>query len=274
MIGPVGTFIDDIFGGGRSREGMLERMEQTFSVLEKAGFTLRKDKCEMFLTKIEVLGHIISGEGITKDERKVEAIRKVETPQNVKQVQSFCGMVNYYAKFLPRLADLLHPLHCLLKKGVPFTWTKECESAFEKIKEEMTKDITLAHYDPADPLTLVTDASDHAIASVLMTNQKGVERPIAYWARSLLSSERNYSVIDKEALAIVNSCKHFSKYLLGRKFNLKTDQKPLLRIFGDKDGIPQTASARLIRWAVYMSGFDYEISHVGQIKTWRIRYRD
>lgn len=106
------------------------------------------------------------------------------------------------------------------------------------------------------------DASDHGISAVLIRVRDGKERPISFWGRSLNSAEENYSVVDKEALAVVEGCKRYRKYLLGRKFLLRTDQRSLLRIFGEKQGIPIMASKRLTRWAIFLSGFDYEIRHV------------
>lgn len=88
---------------------------------------------------IGVLGHRLTGEGILKDMSKVKAMLEMKSPTNVELIQTFCGMVNYYAGFMPRLADILRPIHALLKKGVKFLWTRECECAFGKIKSEIAK---------------------------------------------------------------------------------------------------------------------------------------
>lgn len=258
----VGVFVDDIVGGGRTAEECKETTIAVFEILQKSGFTLKRKKLKLFKRKLEVLGHVIDSNGVAKNEGKVKAIRDVKPPVNVKEVQSFCGMVNYYAKFMPALSETLEPIHKLCRKEEKFDWNEKCQSAFEKIKKEMCNDLILAHYNPENPLILVTDASEHSIAAVLLTVVKDIERPIAFWARSLDDTQRNYSVVDKEALAVVKSCKKFSKLLLGRKFVLKTDQRSLLRIFGEKCEIPATASSRLQRWAIYLSGYDYEIKHV------------
>ena len=85
------------------------------------------------------------------------------------------------------------------------------------------------------------------------------ERPIAFASRSLTKSERNYSQLDKEALALVFSVKKFHDYLYRRKFTLLTDHKPLLSILGSKQGVPPLAAARLQRWAVVLSAYTYDI---------------
>ena len=84
----------------------------------------------------------------------------------------------------------------------------------------------------------------------------GVERPVAFASRSLSSSERNYSQIDKEALALVYGVKKFQAYLYGRKFTLVTDHKPLTSIFGPRKGVP---AARLQRWSLLLSAYNYDI---------------
>ena len=87
------------------------------------------------------------------------------------------------------------------------------------------------------------------------------ERPIAYASRSLTETEKHYSQIDKEALALVWGVKKFHTYIFARQFTLRTDHKPLTAIFSPTKAIPATTAARLQRYALFLSGFDYEIEH-------------
>ena len=89
----------------------------------------------------------------------------------------------------------------------------------------------------------------------------GEERPIAFASRTLNSAERNYSQIDKEALAIVWGVKKFHLYLYGRHFTLITDHRPLLSIFSPSKGVNSTTAARLQRYALFLAGHDYDISY-------------
>ena len=98
---------------------------------------------------------MITGEGIAKDQDKVATMLSIQPPTTVKQVQAFNGLVTYYSKFLPRLADMMHPFYALLKKGVHFEWNEQRQLAFEKIKRIIADDLVLAHYNPQDPLILI-----------------------------------------------------------------------------------------------------------------------
>lgn len=118
-------------------------------------------------------------------------------------------------------------------------------------------------YDTRLPLKLTVDASPYGIGAVLSHVIDGnKERPIAFASRVLSKPELNYSQLDKEALAIVFGVKSFHQFVYGRHFVLETDHKPLIFIFGDKKGLPQMAAARVQRWSVFLSGYDFEIRHI------------
>lgn len=90
----------------------------------------------------------------------------------------------------------------------------------------------------------------------------GSEKPIGYASRSLNSSELKYSVIDKEATAIMFGIKKWNQYFFCNKFTLVTDHKPLISIFGPKKGLPANAASRLQRYAVYLASYEFKIEYV------------
>jgi hypothetical protein len=98
-----------------------------------------------------------------------------------------------------------------------------------------------------------------AVLSHKMHN--GDERPIAYASRSLNAADTNYSQIDKEALGIVWGIKRFNWDLYGRHFSLVTDHQPLVTIFNPQKGNSTTLLARLLRYAVFLSGYNYTIKY-------------
>lgn len=169
-------------------------------------------------------------------------------------------MTTYYSCFIPDLSTLTAPLRQLLKTNTRFNWTPQCGKTFKRLKEEIVSDRVLMPYNPELPLRLACDASSKGVSGILTHVVNGEERPIAFAFRSLTSAERNYSQLDREALAIIYSVDHFYQYLFDRHFQLITDNQPLTRIFHHHADIPKMTSARLQRYAAFLSGFDYEIS--------------
>ncbi len=124
----------------------------------------------------------------------------------------------------------------------------------------MTSSQILAHFDQSLPIKLAADASAYGVGAVISHVQPdGSEKPIAFASRTLSPSEQNYAQIEKEDLALVFGVKRFHQYLYGCKFTLVTDHKPLMAILGPKKGIPSLAAARLQRWAVLLSAYQYQI---------------
>ena len=208
------------------------------------------------------MGCIISAEGIHPTEEKIETIKKEPRPENVTQLRSFLGMVNYHGKFILNLSAILHHLNRLLQKGQEFKWTPECENAFQMAKNSRSSTNVLVHYDPKLPLILECDASSYGIGAVISHQfPDGVERPIAYASRSLNNAEKNYSQIEKKGLAIIFGLSKFYMYLHARKLILCTDHKPLLKIFAPDSATPVLAAARLQRWSLLLASYHYEIRY-------------
>ncbi|KAG8195641.1 hypothetical protein JTE90_004977 [Oedothorax gibbosus] len=172
------------------------------------------------------------------------------------------GLLNFYGSFLKRRSDILEPLHKLLQKDVPWEWTAEHEEAYKASKGLLTTDDLLVHYDEKLPLILTSDASSYGLGSVLShLLPNGKEAPVAYYSRTMTKTERNYSQTDKEALAILAGVKKFHSYLLGRRFRIVTDHRPLLGIFNSTKPIPQMISPRVLRWSLSLQAYDYELEY-------------
>lgn len=163
----TGCFIDDIIVTGRTTEEHLDTLNQVLQRLEEYGLKASKEKCKFMQDHVEYCGHLISGEGLHQSPKKVEAIADMPPPENVTQLRSFLGMVQYYAKFLPNLAMCLEPLHMLLKKEAKWTWGKEQSRVFRKIKDMILADKVLTHYDPSLPIVLACDSSSYGLGAVL-----------------------------------------------------------------------------------------------------------
>ena len=250
-------YIDDILITGTSEEEHLERLEEVLKRLKAHGLRVKRNKCQFFLKSVTYLGHQVDANGIHTMPSKVEAIVQAPQPENQQQLRSFLGLLNYSSKFIPNLATLLHPLNHLLRQDVKWRWTAECTRAFQ---EALVSSSVLAHYDPKLPMKMAADASAYGIGAVIShVYSDGSERPVAFASRTLSPSERNYAQLEKEALALVYGVQHFHQFLYGRRFTLVTDHKPLTTILNPRKGIPSLAAARLQRWAIILSAYQYEI---------------
>lgn len=129
------------------------------SRLERYGLRVKLSKCQFMQGSVEYLGHRIDKEGLHPTEEKVAAIVNAPKPNNVTELRSFLGLLNYYGRFLLNLSSRLQPLHNLLKQKQPWSWTAACETAFEEAKQLLLGSTVLVHYDGNRPLKLACDAS-------------------------------------------------------------------------------------------------------------------
>ena len=125
------------------------------------------------------------------------------------------------------------------------------------LKDQLSSDQVLAHYDTTLSVSLACDASQYGVGAVIShLIPDGTEHPIAYGSRTLTKAEKNYAQIEREAAAIIFGIKKFHPYIYGRKFTLITDHKPLTTIFSLKFSL---AAARLQGWAIILSAYQYEV---------------
>lgn len=258
----VQCYLDDILVTGKDDADHLHNLDMTLQRLREYGLKVRKEKCAFFQASLEYLGHVIDEAGLHKNPSKTKAIVEAPAPQNVNQLRSYLGLLNYYGRFIPNLSTLLKPLHGLLVQGRKWEWSEACQRAFASSKKALLNSEVLTHFDPALPLQLACDASPYGVGAVVShIMPDGTDKPIAFASKTLNKAECNYAQIEREALSIVFGIRKFHQYLFGRKFTLLTDHKPLTALLGPHTGIPPLAASRMQRWALLLSGHDYDIKY-------------
>ena len=256
-------YIDDILVTGRTREEHTANLRAVLQRIREHGLRLKKSKCQFFTKEMEFLGHNISPEGVKPTKSRVKGILEAPAPTNKQELQSFLGMLTYNAKFLPNMLHTLHPLNQLLRKNTPWVWKTKQHKAFEAAKCLLSQDTALAHYDVKRALKLYCDASSYGLGACLVhVMNDNSEKPVAYASRTLTKSEMAYAQIEREGLALVFGVRRFHQYLYGRSFVLVTDHRPLCKIFSSKESIPTMAAARMQRWALTLSAYQYTIEHI------------
>ena len=253
----VVVYLDDITVYADSITGLLEAQEQVFGRLRLHNLSLNLSKCRFMVSSAIILGRTICNGQVSADPRQLDAVKKFPIPRDVSQIRRFLGLANQYRKYIVDYASIVAPINDLLKKNAPFVWADAQNRAFSKILDTITSDpcLTLPKFDR--PFLLTTDASGTSIAAELaQQDDKGLAHPIAFFSRSLNKHEVNYSVTEKEGLAVVSAVKHFSSYLTGSPVMLFTDHSALTSLISSKN-----LAGRLARWALILQEYDLTIKH-------------
>ena len=250
-------YLDDIIVFSSSFKEHLLRLTRIFQALRNAGLQLKPSKCCFAYNEVWYLGHVVSKAGIRPDNDKIKAVSNYPVPKNVKEVKQFLGLSNYYRRFVKDYAQIAEPLHKIQRKSKqPFHWDNTCQLAFDNLKQKLITPPILAYPDFSLPFIVYSDASNTAIGGLLGQLQNDKEVVISYWSRQLTKAERNYSTVEREALAAVSIIKEFYPYLYGFTFKLITDHNPLTSLQAVKD-----VGGHLSRWLMYLQQFDFSEEH-------------
>lgn len=255
----VVVYLDDILIYSESQEEHDTHVRQVLQKLHQAGLFAKAEKCEFDVSEVDFLGFRIGVSGVSMDQQKVRCILDWPTPKSVHDIQVFLGFANFYRRFIHQYSKLVTPITKLLKKDTKFEWTSTQDEAFKSLKRHFTTAPILQHFNPSQPITVETDASDFAIAGVLnQPNSQGILHPIAFYSRKLDDSEVNYDIYDKELLAIVDSFQVWRHYLQGSKHQITvfTDHKNLEYFKSCKN-----LSRRQARWSLQLSSYWFVITY-------------
>ena len=252
--------MDDVLIFGHTQQEHDRRLHSALSKIQKAGLTLNADKCEFNKSEISFLGHVINHQGISPDPQKTDAVLSIDKPRSPTELRRFMGMVNQLGKFSVKIAKLSQPLRELLGSKCTWLWGPAQDGALEAVKAELARPTTLAMYNQDAQTKISADASAYGLGVVLLQRQDEVWKPVAYASKSMTETERRYSQIEKEALALVWACEKFEDYVLGKEIQLETDHKPLVPLLGKThlDCLPP----RILCFRLRLMRFSYTIQHV------------
>ena len=256
-------YLDDILIFANTVQRLNTTIRTVLERFQFSGIRLKYGKCIFLAESIEFLGYTINAQGIKPSRKLTEAIINAPEPQDKASLQSFLGLINFYHSFMPNKAHALEPLNRLLRKNIHWVWRKEQQVSFDSVKQLIISNSLLVHFDPHKKIVLTVDASPIGVGVVLAHRMDdGKELPIAFHSKTLTTAERNYSQLDREALAIVVGVKKFHYFLYGHSFEIVTDHKPLLGIFDPKKQIPDIINPRRLRWIIFLSGYNYSLVHM------------
>jgi hypothetical protein len=251
------VYLDDLIVFSKTKEQHLRDLEEVLSIIRDNKLYLAEAKCEFARDTLKFLGHVVSPGRISADSDKTEVVREWPIPSTVRELQSFLGLTNYYRRFIRNYAYIASPLTDLT--GGPegsqrkLQWSPEADKAFRRLKEALSSAPVLGMPLQGRPYHVLCDASDVAVGAILEQDGK----PVAFVSKRLSAAETNYSIRDKELLAVTHALRQFRVYLLGAPFTVSTDHESLKYLLSQKE-----LTGRLARWAESLADFDLRIEHI------------
>ena len=250
------SYIDDMIIATDTFEKHLEVLKTVLQRLKSAGLTINREKSHFCKEEVRYLGVLVDRNGIRPDPERIRPILDFPVPKTLKQLRRFNGMASWHRKFLPDFADVAEPLTRLTRKNTKFLWGNDQQHAFETIKSLIASAPTLFRPDHNQSFVLHTDASDIGLGAILTQVVNGQERILEYASRILTPQERNYSVTERECLAVIWALKKFRPYVEGYKIKVVTDHSSLRWLCNLRD-----PTGRLARWALNIQSQEIEFEH-------------
>jgi len=226
----IAVFIDNIMVATEMEEGHDEIVEEVLRRLEENDLFVKPEKCVWKVREMGFLGVIIGEDGVGMEKEKMQGVIEWPVPKNMKDVQKFLGLANYYRQFVKDFATIAKPLHETTRKDKKWNWGERQQKAFEELKKRFTTEPVLVTPDLDREMRVEADASDFATRGVLLMKCEDEKwRPVAYISKSLNEAKRNYEIYDKEMLAIIRCLEAWRHFLEGAKdrFEIWTDHKNL-----------------------------------------------
>ena len=252
------VYIDDVIVFSENEDDHLRNLEKIFTTLNQANARLSLHKCHFFKREIQYLGHRLSKEGVQPLHDKTEAISKIKNPSNKKELKSFLATINFYRNHVLGFSQIAKPLYDLLKDNIKFVWKQDQQTAFDELKRRLQSAPILRYPNFEKSFTILTDASLHGLGAVLTQEYNGKLFPVAYYSSSLSKAEKNYAIVELEALSVLRAVLRWETFLAGKYFKVLTDHKPLLTLFNTKTA----KNKRILRYSIQLSEFEFDIQHI------------
>ena len=256
----VHIYLDDIFVYSNSIEEHKQHLKLVLDKLCKVKLYLSQSKLDLYLKRMDCLGHIIDDKGLHADADKMARIREWRPPQSYREVQRFVGLVNYLAQFMPDVLAFTSPLTDMEHNDRPFVWCPLYQTCFEAIKAMVCKAPILQPIDlkKKEMIWLICDASIYGLGALYSQGEDWQTcQPARFLSKKFTSAQRAYHMYEQEALAILEGLLKWEDKLLGRKFMIVTDHKAL-QFFKQTTVL----NNQQIWWLKYMARFDYTLQHI------------
>ena len=244
------VYLNDVLVFGESVESHNETLKLVLQRMYDYGLSLNLDKCKFKIDKVHFLGYKVFNGSVRPDPDRLRQILSFPLPNSAKSLQRFLGMSNYYSKYIDNFSSISKWLYAKLSNFDEYS-KKETDS-YNNIKDLISRAVLFIPSD-SDEIVLRTDASNESIAAVLETS---LGKPIYFCSRVLQDHEKRLDIVEWEALSIYWGINRLRSFLLGRKFLVISDHKPLEFIFNNNKHSP-----KILRWKLSLQEFDFKVKH-------------
>jgi hypothetical protein len=179
------VFMDHFSVYSKTFDHCLKNLDKVLQRCKEKDLVLNWEKCHFMVREGIVLGHLVFERGIQVDKVKIEVIKQLPPPTNVKGIRSFLGHAGFYRRFIGNFSNIARPLTSLLAKGVPFHFDDECLKAFNTLKGALISASIVQPPDCKLPFEIMCDASDYAVGAVLGQTKDKKHHAIAYVSKTL-----------------------------------------------------------------------------------------
>ena len=258
----IETYIDDLMTHSMTFDDHVKHVGEVLQVLQDNQLTVKLSKCKFAQLSVKFLGHVISHNEIRINPDAIQPVLDWQRPKPgtnfQKAMRGFLGLTGWYRKFIKNYADIARPLVDLTKKGVKYQWTNEHEKAFITLRNAITSAPVLRAPDSSKDYILHTDASDVAMSGIAQQyDEDNYLHPVAYWSKTFNPAQRNYSVTDRECLALVTALEHFKTLFEGHKYVCLTDHHAIIYLIKNSDSTP-----RLNRLMLRLAPYELTVKHI------------
>lgn len=253
----VFVYLDDLLIVSTNLEHHFQLLRMVASRLKYANLAINIEKSKFCYKELIYLGFIVANGQLKPDPEKLTAIQNFPEPKTLKQARGFLGAAGWYRRFILDFATKAVGMTDALRGKKKFVMTPEAVKSFEELKMALTSQPVLVNANFERTFYVQCDASDKGVGGVLFQKDDNEEEhPIMYFSKKMNPAQRNYTVSEKECLAVVFSLEKFRPFIEGYEFVVITDHSSLQWLMSTKD-----LSGRLARWSLKLQRYTFTIQH-------------
>ena len=254
----IECYIDDLVVKTKDRQKHQDGLRIVFNRLWKYQLKMNPLKCAFAVQSGVFLGFIVRHRGIEIVPKKIKTIFDLPPPQNLSDLKSLQGHLEYIRRFISNLSGRTQPCSRLMRKCVPFHWNEQCQDALDSLKRYLLNPLVLAAPMRGRPLILYIATQPSSVGALLAQhNDEGKEVACYYLSRTMVGAEHNYSPIEKLCLALVFALKKLRHYMLAHQIQLIARADPIRYVLSQP-----ALMGRLGKWAIFM--MEFNITYVSQ----------